>query len=401
MAISFNVMRRIDHYAGALGLTLLRLVFVVLDRLRPPRPRIGTILVQKYLGIGSIINAIPLMTVLRREYPDARIIFATFAEQKHLVSLCGFADEIIVIDSSSLPRFATSMMGTFWRLWQARVDVCIDLEFFSRFSMIVSCLSGARRRVGFFAFFHVRSPLLTHAVSLNHYTHVSRGFLAMAEALGISVAGDEGVPPVLPSRIEVAGEDLRRVFPGFGRDRYAVINPNSSDLCLLRSWDTRRFAEVIASMLAGFPDLVVVLVGVGSERPTVEAVLAHLRMIEGGRPEPRVIDLAGKTSFDGLLALIEGAALLLSNDSGPAHIAAAYGIPEVVLFGPETPVLYGPFNPKARVVYRPRYCSPCLHAMDNKSFEDCTPALCMEAITVADVMADVRVALAAAGSAHA
>jgi ADP-heptose:LPS heptosyltransferase len=390
MALAFNLMRSIDRNAGAFALVAMRPVWWMLDRLRPRPTQSKVLLVQKYLGIGSIINAIPLLRLLRAAHPDGRIIFLTFPEQAPLVSLTGLADEVLVVDSRSIPRFVFSLGRALARLWRAKVDTSIDLEFFSRFSMMVACLSGARLRIGFFAYFHVRSPLLTHPVSLNHYRHVSRAFLAMAEAMGFPVEAED-LRPHLPSYRAESIEALRTVFPDFGTRPYVVINSNTSQLCTLRAWGPARFAEVIRRLGIERPDLALVLIGTKAERPLAEMVLAQAGETKG----QQVLNLAGQTSLVGMLALLEGAELLISNDSGPAHIAAAYGIPEVVLFGPETPVLYGPLNDRARVVYRPPYCSPCLHAIDNKHFEDCSPAVCMDSISVDDVMAEVRALLPA------
>lgn len=388
MAISIGTMRRIDRYAGAASLIILRGVVALVDALRDREGIAGrpvkVIMVQKYLGMGSIINALPLLTALRAGYPSARLVFVTFPEQQRLVAISGLVDEILVVDPRSPTRFVADMARVVFRLWRLKPEICIDLEFFSRFSAVMSALSGAVARVGFFAHFNLRSPLLTHPVSLNHYMHVSRAFLAMAEALGIDISPMEGKPPHLPS--------LRRTHPDYldtlpallKVGPYAIINPNTSALCPLRAWRPERFAEVIRHLAIRHPDLTMVLIGAPREVELSERL--HSLVGEFGE---RVINLAGHTDFETLLAVIEGADLLVSNDSGPAHIAAAYGIPEVVLFGPETPVLYGPLNPRARTIYKGLYCSPCLTAIDNKHFDDCYPAHCMDGISVGEVITSI------------
>lgn len=381
MTITF--MKFIDRYVGALLLAILRLVMPVFDLLHANRRNgeVRTIIVQKYLGIGSIINAIPLIETLRRMHPQAAIWFVTLPEQRAIIELSGLADRVLVVDNSSVPRFILSAFGVAAALWRGRVQISIDLEFFSRFSMIMACVSGAPTRVGFFSFYNVRSPLLTHPVPFNHYCHISRIFLAHAEALGAPIEA----PPTalrLPSMRERCQAELAELLAGREGRRLVVVNVNASKLCLLRTWPAANFVRLIQLLEGRFPDIDVALIGTKAEADYVDGVAREVAAASG-----RVLNLAGRTSFPGVLALLEQADLVISNDSGPAHIAAAYGRPEIVLFGPETPVLYAPLNPRTKVFYRPGYCSPCINVLENKKFMECTSRDCMTAITVEDVFA--------------
>jgi heptosyltransferase-2 len=77
--------------------------------------------------------------------------------------------------------------------------------------------------------------------------------------------------------------------------------------------------------------------------------------------------------------------LLISNDSGPVHLAAALGLRTVALFGPETPSFYGPLSTAAVTVAKPIPCSPCMNVYAAKTFKCPYDAACMKAITVEDV----------------
>jgi ADP-heptose:LPS heptosyltransferase len=83
-------------------------------------------------------------------------------------------------------------------------------------------------------------------------------------------------------------------------------------------------------------------------------------------PTGCLVDLSGELSIGGLHALFQRAALVVSNDSGPMHLAAAQGAPTLGLFGPETPVMYAPLGKRARVHYAPPLCSPCINVHDAK-----------------------------------
>jgi ADP-heptose:LPS heptosyltransferase len=100
----------------------------------------------------------------------------------------------------------------------------------------------------------------------------------------------------------------------------------------------------------------------------------------------RLFNLAGQTNAKQLLALLEQATLFISNDSGPAHLAAGYETPAITLFGPETPIIYGPLNPNITIIKKDIYCSPCISVYNNKKHSRCTNAQCMSAITTDEVL---------------
>ena len=82
--------------------------------------------------------------------------------------------------------------------------------------------------------------------------------------------------------------------------------------------------------------------------------------------------------------------ILISNDSGPVHVAAGYKTNTLVLFGPETPVNYALLNPNARIIYKELYCSPCINILDNKSFENCTDPKCMNMISIKETLGELK-----------
>jgi ADP-heptose:LPS heptosyltransferase len=136
----------------------------------------------------------------------------------------------------------------------------------------------------------------------------------------------------------------------------------------------------------------VVLIGSPVERPHVDAVVRQAGVAS------RVVNLAGRSSIGELVALLEQAAVFVTNDSGPMHIAAATGTSTVALFGPETPTLYRPLrsSPGQRhfIHYLGMGCSPCMFVHDNKVLS-CwfSQAKCMSGIAAADVLASVEAAL--------
>ena len=383
--MTITLMRFLDRYGGKIVIFLLVLWDFVSRLVRPRRnPRdpadVRVIVVEKFFGIGSIVNAVPLLGRLKEHYPNARIIFVTFSSHKNFFDVVKLADETLYINPANVLGFIIDNFAVLWALRRKKADICVDLEFFSKYSMIFSFLTGAKIRAGFFSYFNVRSALLTHPTAFNHYKHISRAYLAMYEALSGDRIDGEQHEITLPSFLGSHSERLKELLGGDNGKPYIAVNVNASALCTFRRWPTARFVQLLDALRKRQPDTQFVFIGAPGEKPYVDGVIGLLREGHG------VINAAGRTDIPLLLALLEKADLLISNDSGPVHLAAAYKTRTLVLFGPETPVLYRPLNENAMVLYKHLYCSPCINVLDNKSFEECANVACLESISVEEAL---------------
>jgi ADP-heptose:LPS heptosyltransferase len=165
-----------------------------------------------------------------------------------------------------------------------------------------------------------------------------------------------------------------------------LLNPNASDLLPLRKWASDRFAELARRVLTAYPNALVVFTGAPSERSAAEALCRQI-------DSPRAISLAGRTTLRELLTLYTLADVLVTNDSGPSHFATLTPVPVVVLFGPETPALFGPLSSTARVIWKQLACSPCVSVFNHR-FSPCTDNVCMQLIEVDEVFKAVAESLA-------
>jgi len=120
------------------------------------------------------------------------------------------------------------------------------------------------------------------------------------------------------------------------------------------------------------PNCRLVVTGVAAERADARYILDQVQ-------NQRCIDFTGKTSFGELLALYSIAALMVTNDSGPAHFASLLSLPTVVLFGPETPRLYSPLGSQHRDLYADFACSPCVSVYNGKK-SSCSENRCLKSI---------------------
>ena len=393
-------MRVIDDVPGS----LLCLALTLLDLpLRPLRSRslegVRNILVCKFLGLGSIVLAAPMARELRRRFPGAKIHFLTFDENRRIAEMLEVFDDVWTVRSASLLAFAWDSLACLLRCWRQGIDLAFDLEFFTRYSALMTWLSGARLRVGYQSEMVRRGSLHTHEVYFNGTKHISRIFLALVEKLGFP--SDEGrsleaeLPKLAPNA--AAHDRARQAMFQAGLDPqrpYLAVNPNASELCLERRWLPERFAAVVEALLKDDPSLQLVFVGSAGERAYTESVLAQCQAGSRGA------DLAGRLSLEELLELLRGARLFLTNDSGPLHLATLAGTPTVALFGPETPALYGPLGARQKAFYAGVYCSPCLNVFTSKAAAPCKGVnICMQAIGAAEVLAAARALSALPGRA--
>jgi ADP-heptose:LPS heptosyltransferase len=375
-----GLMRTVDRFAGIplCWLTGLRhrLLPASWHRLEhPDRP----VLVIKMFGMGSVLLSVPLLDAVRSAYPASRIVYLTFATNAAVLGKIGHVDEILTIDTSSAWRFVSTAGRAVFAIRRLHPRSVFDLEFFSKFSTLISALSGAPIRIAFDLPARWRRWNITHPVALDHDSHVTQVFLRQISALGRTAAAR---PDLRLAADETGRAELDRLPGGMPADaEVIVVNINAGETSLDRRWPADRFMEVIRRTAVERPGARFFFTGLPAERAYVAEALSGQQA-----PGDRIVNCAGELSVSGLIALFERANLLLTNDSGPMHLAAAVGTPVVALFGPESPKLYGPAG-RARVIYRALPCSPCLTMYNAKMFTCPYGRRCMQEISVEEVTA--------------
>lgn len=314
-------------------------------------------------------------------------------------------EQILVINAGSFTEFAISALTTLIRIRGERFDTVIDLELFSRFTAMFTYLSGAANRIGFHR--HTweglyRGTLLTHRVNYNPHQHISLNFLALVCSLE---APDDEVPMLkrdvreelvpLPLREFSSAEKNHihmllhscnsRYTPG---SMLVLFNPDPGDQLPIRGWPEDRFYHVAKALLQEYPDSFAAVIGLAGSKPYAERFIREVGT-------ERCIDITGHTkSITELLMVFDCASLLVTNDSGPPHFAALCRLPTVVLFGPETPALYGPLGGKAISLFSRYSCSPCLSALNHRHTW-CKDSKCLQAISAQETLDACRTALTA------
>ena len=345
---------------------------------------VRTIVVAKYLGMGSILQATPLIRSIRATFPRARIIFLTVRSCRPLVERLEHIDAVIVVDDRDVFRVLASTLRTAKTLVAARVDLYFDLEVYSAYASIMSLVSLSRNRFGFYReSVEHKKGLYTHLMYFNSQNPIRYIYLQLGRA-----AGCEPVEPDRLGRIRVETADRKMISAslaaaGIEQGRYLVVNPNASDLMIERRWPADRFAALIDRVLESY-DLSVVLIGSRAERAYVAGVVGRALDGAGGR----VVNLAGELSLGGLFALLEGARCVVTNDTGPMHMAWSLGTPTICMFGPVDPNHYSWAGPGVEILYKRLYCSPCVHQVDEPPCRGNN--VCMQRIGVDEVAAAVE-----------
>lgn len=321
------------------------------------------ILIIKPSAIGDVVHTLPILNLVRRKWPRATIAWLITPQCAGLIEGHPLLDELIIFDRKrfagawksiaafkELHRFTKSLR-------ERKFDLVLDLQGLFRSGWLTG-KTRAQVRVGFSNAREMAPIFYTHKVPIDTMEqHAIDRYLKLAEFIGC----DDG-PVEFP--FATAETDRQHVREVLGQiNRYALLLPGTN--WQTKRWPVEKFAALVeplrqrlglTSVLAGGPD--------------AAAMVHHF---------PGAINLAGRTSLRQLCALIESAAVVIANDSGPMHIASALCRPLITLFGPTNPIRTGPFNRLETVLRLDLPCAPCYSRR-------CTHTSCLAWIDVESVL---------------
>ena len=392
-----DTMRFIDRWAG-----IPLCFFTSLLLWKNKKTSIGTEITDTivFIGIaeiGALVVAYPAIQEARKKNPNSRVCFITAPVGKQTLELMDFDEkDILLIRTSSIKN----ILGDIIKLRNAFKKVSVSavvLEPFTRFSTLVAAWIGASKRIGCYRFLAegvYLGNLLTHRLVYNPHLHASKTYFALAKLLEEPESVEPSLKKVVASQIknrlrieipeneqETLKQRLQREIPAFSLKKIVLLNANASDIVPLRKWSLDNFVELGQRLLEN-SETTVVLTG----SPEEQEACADLAL----KIDPdRVINFAGKTTFKELITLYSLSDLLVTNDSGPVHFASTTNLPVIALFGPETPRIFGPMSPHAKVISLGLACSPCISVFNQKK-SSCTDNQCMKQITVEMVIQETQ-----------
>ncbi|MGE5608874.1 MAG: lipopolysaccharide heptosyltransferase I [Bacillota bacterium] len=329
----------------------------------PPR----RILIMKPSSLGDIVHALPVFNLLRRRFPQAHITWLVAPYCAGLLKGLEGLDEIMLFDRRRLgaawwnPKALLELLQLHRELRRRQFDLVIDLQGLFR-SGWMAWQSGAPIRIGFANARELAWIFYTHRVPIETMEqHAVDRYLKIAAALGCDSGPTEFRFPTTEADRQAVGKLLPR------GERIAVLMPGAN--WITKRWPAERFAALVELL---------------KERFGLRSVIAGGKdAAEVAGRIPGAIDLTNKTTIPQLVALLERADLVVANDSGPMHIAAALGRPLVTLFGPTNPVRTGPYARPEAVVRANIDCAPCYR-------RQCPHSRCLRELGIEPVLSAVE-----------
>ena len=277
--MKLRTMRAVDYWIGIPLCFLCSIAVRLMGKPRgPEKPR--RVLFIELSEMGSTVIANPALQKAKDNL-GAEIFFLIFERNVDSLKLLDTvpAANIVTIRETSLPALVVDSLRFLGWARRAKIDTVVDLELFSRYSALLTGLSGAMRRVGFYRFHSeglYRGEMLTHRVNYNGHIHIAKNFVCMVNALLASK------PEVPYSKTYVSDEEIRvpikhvdkcdkervrslvrEVYPAYEPDyhRLVLINPNSSELLPQRRWPVENFAALAALVVREWDDALVLITG--------------------------------------------------------------------------------------------------------------------------------------------
>lgn len=284
----------------------------------PDSPRI---LITRTDRIGDLVLTTPLFKALREKFPKAWIAAVVFLEHRELVQGNPCLDEVILYDKKGTEAGLWGQFLFSQKLRHKKFDAVIHAHGTNRMHL-TAWLAGIPVRIGY----DRRAPwALTHVHPYNKKEgkkQEAEYLFELLEHFGITCPREIATFFPVTYRSVRSLENLR-LFQKIPEDLpWIVLNPSASDVT--KMWPAERFAELVTRIQKDHP-AIFLAIGTSQDRPVIEKLVKNT-------PTP-VFDLSGRLSLGMLGALLKRAALLISNDSGPVHIAVSVGAPVVSIFG--------------------------------------------------------------------
>jgi len=321
--------------------------------------------------VGDSLMTVPALRALRRVLPDASITLATRPGTKGIFSEADFIDDLLIYDRkgplSVIPQI---------REWKRRkFDLAVLFQ--NAFeAALIPFLAGVPIRLGYAT--ESRQALLSHPLPLPDWRsarHEVFYYLYLVTALEQLLYESSSICEQAPdASIQISDQrkleatELLRAEGVNEEESVVAICPGSINSRAKR-WPAEAYATLADRLIDSSRR--VLLIGSPDEAEVSNEVVNRMRH------RPTV--LTGKTSLDQVTAVLASVDLIVTNDTGPAHIGAALGRPTIVIFGPTNPLTTRPFSPAAEILRHPPECAPCM-------LRDCPiDHRCMTAITVDEV----------------
>lgn len=335
------------------------------------------ILIVKPSSLGDVVHALPFLKAIKTAFRDAQITWVISKSLKGILEGNLLIHRLFEIDKESwkkpsrIPKTTQEIINLVKTLRSEHFDMVIDLQGLLR-SGLITFFSHSPLKIGFQ---HAREGsrlFYNKKIPVNGDLHAVDRCLEIAKFLNAQTERVE-----FPLHVDDAAQQEVKNLLGTISD-YIVIVPSAR-------WETKRWDPENYGSLVSKLALPCVITGSRSDKKIIQQVVSS--------SDGKGINLCGKTGLKELIALLSGARAVVSNDSGPLHIATALGVPVVALFGPTDPKKTGPYgwsegpvrgkNRNIKVIKSSFPCSPCFK-------KKCNDPLCMSRIRVETVLGAIQ-----------
>lgn len=338
------------------------------------KEKIDRILIVNVNWVGDVLFSTPAIRALRGHYPNAHIACMVVPRCREILELNPHLNELIIYNEKGEYKGLVGKLKLISALKARRFD-CVFLFHRSLTRTLMVALSGIRERVGIYN--PKRGFLLTKKIRPQPSNiHKVEQFLNIVKGLGVGEYG-KGMELFTGKEDEVFAREFLK-SQGIGeKDEFIILNPGGN--WDLKRWPPENFAK-LGDRLREKYDIPVVITGAKKDIELGKKIAGMMRH--------KPVMAAGETTLRQLAAVMRRACLVISNDSGPMHIAVSQAAKTIALFGPTDPKVTGPYGEGIYSVIqgksgKPDCKIPCYNLR-------CEEALCMKAITVEDVVQEAE-----------
>ena len=316
------------------------------------------ILIIKPSSLGDVVHSMPFLYAVKEAFPNAELHWLIAKGLEGMLEDHPMIKRLWIINKDQwknlkkIKNTASEIMSLFKKLRDESYDITIDLQGLLK-SGLLTYATRSPLRIGFKEAREASNLFYTHKIKGGSEVHAVDRYLKIAFAIGCRTEEVRFPMPLIKE-----SETMKKLREDIGD--YAVIIPGAR--WKTKKWSHNRFGE-IASML----DIKTLIVGSASD-------IKISKLIEN-KSNGKALSIAGDTNIKELISIIRNARYVISNDSGPMHIAAAFGIPVVAVFGPTNPAKTGPYGNNHIIVKSDIPCAPCYK-------KDCKGMRCMDEISV-------------------
>ncbi len=360
-----------DKYLGA-PICLVLSLFTRKKKISKPK----RVLFTQLWGVGETVCTLPAVKALKEKLNLKVDVLAT-SRNKDVYESSGLVDRVIVSKLGFFP-----IIGLFIKYFK-RYDLVVDFEEYLNISSIMAFFIG-KQRVGFSH--GIRSWLYNKTAFYEDNKHCSEAFFDLVRLMGVKAGFKELV------KLKTSAQDKKTVDSFLKKNklkRVVGMVPGAAESCKARMWPKERFAK-LADKISDKYKVDIVFIGSKEERKLVNEIQAMMKN--------KSFNAAGLFPWKQTFYLLEKCALVVSNDTGPMHAAAAMGTKTIGFFGPNLPERFGPYGKKNIGIYKGKICrySPCINVHKGQ-VPDCRFSRrsseyqkCMKEIVVEDVFKHVK-----------